>query len=167
MSRAYRVNLNVLALVALFTGALLVFTTQALSVVRRRAYFALLRTLGMTRGALARWLVLEGALAGCAGAVLGIAGGYAIAYVVLRVVGADLGAGYFRGVAPRVVVDPVAACVFAAAGVAVAALGSLAPAREAARAQPAAALKSVTSRRHSHACARRGPALRCWPPGLQ
>jgi putative ABC transport system permease protein len=142
MSRAYRVNLNVLALVALFTGALLVFSTQALSVVRRRAYSALLRTLGMTRGALARWLVLEGALAGCAGAALGIAGGYAIAYAVLRVVGADLGAGYFRGVAPRVVVDPIAACVFAAAGVAVAALGSLAPAREAARAQPAAALKA-------------------------
>jgi putative ABC transport system permease protein len=142
MSRAYRVNLNVLALVALFTGALLVFSTQALSVVRRRAYFALLRTLGMTRGALTRWLVLEGALAGCAGAVLGIVGGYAIAYAVLRVVGADLGAGYFRGVAPRVVVDPIAACVFAAAGVAVAALGSLAPAREAARAQPAAALKA-------------------------
>ena len=142
MSRAYRVNLNVLALVALFTGALLVFSTQALSVVRRRSYFALLRTLGMTRGSLTRWLVLEGALAGTAGAVLGIVGGYAIAHVVLRVVGADLGAGYFRGVAPRVVVDPVAACIFAAAGVAVAALGSLAPAREAARAQPAAALKS-------------------------
>src|SRR6185295_2404113 len=35
LSRAYRVNLNVLALVALFTGALLVFSTQALSVVRR------------------------------------------------------------------------------------------------------------------------------------
>jgi putative ABC transport system permease protein len=142
LSRAYRVNLNVLALVALFTGALLVFSTQALSVVRRRPYFALLRTLGMTRAALARWLVLEGALAGCAGAVLGIAGGYAIAYAVLRVVGADLGAGYFRGVVPNVVVDPLAACIFAAAGVAVAALGSLAPAREAARAQPAAALKA-------------------------
>jgi putative ABC transport system permease protein len=142
MSRAYRVNLNVLALVALFTGALLVFSTQALSVVRRRAYFALLRTLGVTRGALARWLVLEGALAGCLGAALGIGGGYAIAYVVLHVVGGDLGAGYFRGVAPRVVVDPLAACIFAAAGVAVAALGSLAPAREAGRAQPAAALKA-------------------------
>jgi len=142
MSRAYRVNLNVLALVALFTGALLVFSTQALSVVRRRPYFALLRTLGMTRAALARWLVLEGALAGLAGAVLGIAGGYALAYAVLRVVGADLGAGYFRGVAPNVVVDPIAAGVFAVAGVAVAALGSLAPAREAARAQPAAALKA-------------------------
>ena len=47
MSRAYRVNLNVLALVALFTGGLLVFSTQALSIVRRRAQFALLRTLGL------------------------------------------------------------------------------------------------------------------------
>jgi putative ABC transport system permease protein len=50
MSRAYRVNLNVLALVALFTGAFLVFSTQALSVLRRRPQFALLRTLGVTRG---------------------------------------------------------------------------------------------------------------------
>ncbi|MFO1305875.1 MAG: FtsX-like permease family protein [Burkholderiales bacterium] len=142
MSRAYRVNLNVLALVALFTGALLVFSTQALSVVRRRAYFALLRTLGMTRASLARWLVLEGALAGLAGALLGIAGGYLIAYAVLRFMGADLGAGFFRGVAPRIVIDPWAACVFVLAGVAAAALGSLGPAREAARARPAAALKA-------------------------
>ncbi len=46
LSRSYRVNLNVLALVALFTGGLLVFSTQALAVVRRRAQFALLRVLG-------------------------------------------------------------------------------------------------------------------------
>jgi len=49
MSRAYRVNLNVLALVALFTGAFLVFSTQALSVIRRRSQFALLRVVGLTR----------------------------------------------------------------------------------------------------------------------
>src|SRR2546430_400769 len=49
MSRAYRVNLNVLALVALFTGAFLVFSTQALSVIRRRSQFALLRVVGWTR----------------------------------------------------------------------------------------------------------------------
>ena len=52
ISRSYRINLNVLALVALFTGSLLVFTTQALGVVRRRSQFALLRTLGVTRGRL-------------------------------------------------------------------------------------------------------------------
>ena len=53
MTRAYRVNLDVLALVALFTGSLLVFSTQALSVVRRRTQFALLRTLGLPRRRLA------------------------------------------------------------------------------------------------------------------
>src|SRR4030095_4666614 len=45
LSRAYRINLNVLALVALFTGGLLVFSTQALAVTRRRGPFALVRTL--------------------------------------------------------------------------------------------------------------------------
>ncbi|MEO8752706.1 MAG: FtsX-like permease family protein [Casimicrobiaceae bacterium] len=142
MSRAYRVNLNVLALVALFTGGLLVFSTQALSVVRRRAHFALLRTLGLARSRLAALLVGEGALIGVAGSVLGLAGGYALANAVLIVFGADLGAGFFRGVTPHARFDPAAALVFGALGVAAAAFGSFVPAREAARATPAAALKA-------------------------
>ncbi len=100
LSRSYRVNLNVLALVALFTGGLLVFSTQALSIVRRRAHFALLRTLGLSRRWLVGLLVAEGALVGVAGATVGLAGGYVLADAVLRVFGADLGAGFFRGVAP-------------------------------------------------------------------
>jgi putative ABC transport system permease protein len=103
LSRAYRVNLNVLALVALFTGRAPVFTTQALSVVRRRPQFALLRTLGMTRGRLASLLVVEGALVGVAGSIIGLLAGTALAFAVMRVVGADLGAGYLsrRGAAAR------------------------------------------------------------------
>ena len=50
LSRAYRVNLNVLALVALFTGSMLVFATQTLAMARRRPQFALLRTLGSRSG---------------------------------------------------------------------------------------------------------------------
>src|SRR6202158_1801478 len=57
LSRSYRVNLNVLALVALFTGGLLVFFTEALSIVRRRSQLALLRVLGVTRRQLAMLLV--------------------------------------------------------------------------------------------------------------
>jgi putative ABC transport system permease protein len=106
MSRSYRVNLNVLALVALFTGGLLVFSTQTLSVVRRRAHFALLRTLGLARSRLVALLVGEGALIGALGSLLGLVGGYVLANVVLQVVGADLGAGFFRGVAPRASFDP-------------------------------------------------------------
>ncbi|MEO8739104.1 MAG: FtsX-like permease family protein [Casimicrobiaceae bacterium] len=142
MSRAYRVNLNVLALVALFTGGLLVFSTQALGIVRRRAHFALLRTLGLARHRLVALLVLEGMAVGVAGSLAGLVGGYAIAVVALRVFGADLGAGFFRGIAAHVAFDPYAAAVFATLGVAVAMLGSMLPAREAARAAPAAALKS-------------------------
>lgn len=142
MSRSYRVNLNVLALVALFTGGLLVFSTQALSIVRRRSHFALLRTLGVSRTRLTAWLVGEGALLGAAGALVGLASGYLLAVAIMRIFGADLGAGFFRGVAPDIAFDSTAAALFGALGVAVAALGSLLPAREAARAAPAAALKA-------------------------
>jgi len=142
VSRSYRVNLNVLALVALFTGGLLVFTTQALSVVRRRAQFALLRVLGVTARRLATLVVAEGALLGVAGSALGLALGYGLARLALDYAGGDLGSGYFRGVRPTVRLQPVAMATFAALGCAAAVLGSLVPAREAARAQPARALKA-------------------------
>ena len=48
LSRAYRVNLTVLALVALFTGAFLVFSILSLSVAKRFQQFALLGVLGLT-----------------------------------------------------------------------------------------------------------------------
>jgi putative ABC transport system permease protein len=142
MSRAYRVNLNVLALVALFTGAFLVFSTQALSVLRRRPQLALLRTLGVTRHQLIRQILVEGTTLGVLGALLGIALGFALASAALSLLGGDLGGGYFPGVEPRVHFSPAAAMVFFIAGAGVALLGSITPALEAARAQPAAALKA-------------------------
>jgi putative ABC transport system permease protein len=142
LSRSYRVNMNVLALVALFTGGLLVFATQVLSVVRRRAHFALLRVLGVTRRRLVGLLVAEGALLGVCGSSLGIPAGFLMASAAVRIIGPDLGSGYFRGIAPTLTLDPVALLLCFALGVAVAALGSLLPALEAARAAPATALRS-------------------------
>ncbi|MCU0868444.1 MAG: FtsX-like permease family protein [Burkholderiales bacterium] len=142
MTRAYRVNLNVLALVALFTGALLVFSTQALAVARRRAQLALLRVLGCTRGQVVALLLAEGAVVGASGALLGVAAGIGLAALALRFVGADLGAGVFRGIAPTLQIDPIATAVFGVCGFAAAVAGSVAPALEAARARPAAALKA-------------------------
>ena len=142
LSRSYRVNLNVLALVALFTGGLLVFSTQALAVVRRRPQLALLRVLGMTRRQLASLLVLEGALVGIVGSALGLGAGFFLAQIAVRVIGADLGAGYFRGVAPALSAAPVPLAIFFCLGVLIAMLAGLAPALEAARAAPAAALKA-------------------------
>jgi putative ABC transport system permease protein len=142
VSRSYRVNLNVLALVALFTGGLLVFTTQALSVVRRRPQFALLRVLGVTRRRLAVLVAMEGALIGVAGGVIGVAAGYAIARLAVRFAGGDLGSGFFRGVEPTVTADPATFVVFFLLAIAAAVGGSIVPAREAARAAPARALRA-------------------------
>ncbi|MDP3841598.1 MAG: FtsX-like permease family protein [Oxalobacteraceae bacterium] len=161
MSRAYRVNLNVLALVALFTGAFLVFSTQALSVLRRRSQFALLRVAGMTRRHLLGQVLLEGAMLGVIGAACGIAAGYGMAAAALHFFGGDLGGGYFPGVRPSVHFSPLAALVFFALGATVATLGSAAPAWEAARAQPALALKSGSEDSALAKLASPWPALIC------
>ena len=142
LSRSYRVNLNVLALVALFTGGLLVFSTQALVIVRRRAQLALLRVLGVTRRQLATLLVVEGAIVGTVGSALGLALGFVLAQAAVRIIGADFGAGYFRGVAPILSPAPLALMLFFGLGVLTAMLASLVPALEAARSPPAPALKA-------------------------
>jgi putative ABC transport system permease protein len=147
LSRSYRVNLNVLSLVALFTGGLLVFSTQALAVVRRRAQLALLRVLGVTRAGLVGLLLCEAALIGATGAAAGILLGQIAAEGVLRYFGAELGAGYFRGLRPAVPFDAAAMAGFFVLGTLTALFGSLAPALEASRAQPAAALKAGDEQR--------------------
>src|SRR5438034_9828680 len=142
LSRAYRVNLNVLALVALFTGGLLVFSAQALAVVRRRAQLAQLRVLGMTRRELVAMLLAEAAIVGAMGALAGIALGHAGAAFVLQRFGAELGGGYFRGLAPSPVLDWPALALFLSLGILAAVLGSLAPALEAAGAVAATPLQA-------------------------
>ncbi len=161
LSRAYRINMNVLALVALFTGAFLVFSTQALSVVRRRAQFAMLRVLGLTRGQLLRQILMEGALLGLIGSLSGLTLGYAMASGALRFFGSDLGGGYFPGVQPQVGFEPLASALFLTLGITVAVLGSLAPALEAARARPAAALKAGAEEGALARLATPWPALLC------
>jgi putative ABC transport system permease protein len=161
VSRAYRVNLTVLALVALFTGAFLVFSTQALSVMRRRSQFALLRVLGMERRQLLRQILLEGASLGIIGSLLGIAGGTALAHLVLRVFGGDLGAGYFYGTQPQLVFAPFAALAFFLLGLAAALAGCLAPALDAARALPAIAIKSGSDDAALSRLVKAWPSLAC------
>ncbi|HEX7636310.1 MAG TPA: FtsX-like permease family protein [Noviherbaspirillum sp.] len=161
MSRAYRVNLNVLALVALFTGAFLVFSTQALSVSRRRSELALLRVTGFTRRQLLLQILLEGAVLGVAGSLLGLALGYAMAAAVLHLFGGDLGGGYFPGVRPSAQFSPLAAAVFFSMGTAVALLGCASPAWEAARAKPAQALKAGSEDVALSTLSSHWPALAC------
>jgi putative ABC transport system permease protein len=143
LSRAYRVNLDMLALMALLTGAFLAFSAQALSVARRRSQFALLRVLGVQRRAILIQVLAEGAVVGGIGAIVGLGLGFALADVALRFLGGDLGGGYFYGTRPQLIFAPEAALGFLSLGVLAALLGSVLPARDAARALPAIALKDA------------------------
>jgi putative ABC transport system permease protein len=141
VTRAYRVNLNMLALVALWTGAFLVFSTQSLSVLRRRRSLALLRALGVTRGELQRALVGEGAALGAAGSLLGVILGVLIAAVILRFLTGDLGNGQLRAVGASMHAAPLPILAFFVMGTVVASIGAWLPARAAARQSPARSLK--------------------------
>ncbi len=142
LSHAYRVNLTMLAAIALLTGGFLVFSTQLLSVARRRREFALLRALGLERRELMHGLLAEGAVVGLIGGVFGVALGHALAGGAFMLVGGDLGAGFFRGLAPALQFEPGLSLGYLLLGVCTGVAGTWLPARAAARVPPARALRA-------------------------
>ena len=159
VSRAYRVNLTVLALVALFVGAFLVFAVMALSVAQRIPSLALLGVLGLSAAERARLVRTECALLGVAGSALGIALGTLLAFFALRWLAGDLGGGYFPGIAPRLQFSWPGAIVFALLGVVATMVGGWLPARQAATLAPAQALKGLGGATFARGPAWRAPLL--------
>jgi len=159
VSRAYRVNLTVLALVALFTGAFLVFSILSLSVAQRQPQFALLGVLGLAASQRLRLVLAESALIGVAGSVLGLALGTALAAAALQLLAGDLGGGYFPGVTPTLHFSVTAALLYGGLGVVAALVGGWLPARAAQRLAPAQALKGLGDASDLEAVAWFGPAL--------
>lgn len=143
MSRAYRVNLTVLALVALFVGAFLVFSVIALSVAQRMPQFALLGVLGLSARERRAWVLAEAGLTGVVGASVGVALGLALASLALRWLAGDLGGGFFPGVAPQLQWSWPAVAAFWALGVLAALAGGWLPARQVQALAPAQALKGL------------------------
>ncbi len=143
LSRAYRVNLTALALVALFTGAFLVFSVLSLSVGQRAPQLALLGVLGLTARQ-RRYLVLcESAFLGLTGSAAGIALGTALSAVALRLLGGDLGGGYFGSDSPSLHWNAGMALLYALLGVVTALAGGWWPARAAASLPEAQTLKGA------------------------
>ena len=147
LSRAYRVNLTVLALVALFTGAFLVFTTIGFSVLRQQTQLALLSVLGAGRTWLFAVVLTQAALVSAIGGVIGIGFGLAMAAVLLRVLGGDLGAGYFSSTVPPLDLDPSALFGFWFLSVAVGILAGYFPARAATSRAPMQQLRAGAGER--------------------
>ena len=143
VSRAYRVNLTVLALVALFTGTFLVFSVLSLSVTQRLPQFALLGVLGMDAADRQRLVWAESAALGAVGSAAGVVLGTALAWGALRWLGGDLGGGFFDGVAPALQWHPGPVLGYAALGVVAAGLGGWWPSRLVRGLAPAQALKGI------------------------
>lgn len=145
VTRAYRVNLNMLALVSLFTSAFLVFSIQSLSMLRRRASIALLRALGVTRGQLQRALLVEGAVIGIAGSAIGVLTGVLLAAAVVRVLNGDFGNAQLQVSSGRPLLEPAVLVSAFLIGSLFGCVGAWLPAHEAATRSPARGLKSGDS----------------------
>jgi putative ABC transport system permease protein len=159
ISRAYRVNLTVLALVALFVGAFLVFSVLALAVAQRTPGLALLGVLGLSAAERGRLVLAECALLGVAGSVIGVGTGTLLAQAALQWLAGDLGGGYFPGVAPALAFSWPAALAFTALGTVAALVGGWLPARQAAALAPAQALKGLGGSQRRAGPWWRGPLL--------
>ena len=147
LSRAYRVNLNVLALVALFTGAFLVFTTISFSVLRQQSQLALLNILGASQGWLFAVVITQALLVAALGGLVGIGMGLGLASILLQWVGGDLGGGYFSASIPPLAIDGTVLLGFWLLSLAVGALAGYFPARAATAGSPVAQLKSGAAER--------------------
>jgi len=143
LSRAYRVNLTVLALVALFTGSFLVYSVLALSVARRAQQFALLGVLGLTARERRTLVIAESLILGFVGSALGVALGALLADAGLKLLGGDLGGGYFPGVAPTLRWSTSAALLYGGLGCVAAIAGGWLPARAAEHMPLAQTLKGL------------------------
>jgi putative ABC transport system permease protein len=159
LSRAYRVNLTVLALVALVTGALIVFSTQGSMVLKQWSQLALMSLLGATRRWILSVVLAQGLILGFFGTVLGIALGWALAALLLQTVGTDLGGGYFSGQTSLPHLSFLEIVVLTLTGLLTGLMASWLPARAALATRSADALKPGHAEHVMSRNARRWPAV--------
>ena len=140
-------NLNVLALVALFTGAFLVFTTISFSVLRQQSQLALLSILGASSRWIFSLVLAQAGLIAALGGLLGIGLGLTLAFILLHVLGGDLGGGYFSIAVPPLEIDPLVLFGFWILAIAVGLLAAYFPAKAATGGRPTEQLRSDSTER--------------------
>ena len=137
MTRAFRLNLTMLSLVALLVGLYLIFQSLDGAVVRRREEIGILRSLGVEEGTIRKVWLWEAALLGLGGGLVGLGLGWGGAQISVRLVGRTVNALYYA-----TSVDAAYPSWFEAGAALVLAVGASLvagwwPAREAARTPPA------------------------------
>ncbi|MBV9121736.1 MAG: ABC transporter permease [Planctomycetes bacterium] len=133
---------------ALVVGLFLVYNALAVSVTERRHEIGILRSLGATRAQIWKLFVGEAALLGLVGAGLGVPVGMFLAHLGLEPV-ANVMRDFLVEMEPhQVAISPATVLLAAGAGVATALLAALVPARQAAREEPASAVRRIPPTPH-------------------
>ena len=133
----FRSTTALIAAVALFVGAFLIFNTLSMTVTERVRELGLLRAAGATRSQVARFVLVQAVVLGLAGSLLGLVVGAGLAQVMAGYV-RSIGSIPFEGAA----IAADSANVAVAIGLFVTLTASLEPARRAGSISPIEALKA-------------------------
>lgn len=136
MTRAFRINLTAMSLLAMLVGMFLIYNTMTFAVLQRRRLLGLLRALGVTRRELFALIVREGLLVGALGTAFGLLAGIALGYGLVQLVARTINDHYF--VVSVATLTVAAAPLFkgAALGLLATVAAVIIPAREAAVTPP-------------------------------
>jgi putative ABC transport system permease protein len=144
MTRAFRLNLTALSLLALVCGAFLIYNTITFSVVQRRTLIGTLRALGVTRGQIFALVLAEAAVVALAGSGAGLVAGVALGRGLVRLVTQTINDLYFVLSVRDLAIPAWTLAKGFAVGVGATLLAALGPAIEATTAPPRAVLTRST-----------------------
>jgi putative ABC transport system permease protein len=136
LTRAFRLNLQAMGLLALLVGAFLIHNTMQFAVVQRRTLFGVLRAVGATPAQVFRAVLGEALAIGALGSLLGLGLGILLAQSLLGLVAATIEDFYFTMSVRTVAVDALGLLEAVGLGLGVCVLAALAPALEAVRVPP-------------------------------
>ncbi|GFO60584.1 ABC transporter permease [Geomonas silvestris] len=140
MTRAFRLNLTALSLLALVVGMFLIYNTMVFSVIRRRRLIGLLRAVGVTRREVLWQLLSEALVVGLAGTLAGLALGSLMGQELTRLVTRTINDLYFVVEVRSVPLMPQTLVKGGLLGVLATLAAALPPALEATGAPPRAVL---------------------------
>ena len=141
MTDAFTLNLNALSLLALVVAMFLIYNTTTFSVVQRRSLIGRLRALGMTRREIFLGVLLEAALLGLVGSIVGLLLGVGLAQVLVRLVTQTINDLYYVLDVRSVAIDTLVLTKGALLGVGATLVAAIPPAREAASAPVSVVLR--------------------------
>lgn len=140
MTRAFRLNLTALSMLALVCGLFLIYNTMTFSVVQRREWIGILRTLGVTRREIFTLVLGEALVVALLGTAAGLGAGVLLGRGLVRLVTQTINDLYFVVTVRELAVPATTLLEGAAIGIGATLLAALVPAFEATQATPRIAL---------------------------